>query len=146
MIYNVSYQNEEIEIRLASKLKSGLVHRYELHYFDIILKSTKERIGYIDLRVGYTDYLYYLGNVGYRVYEEYRGHRYAYQACVLLFEYAKHLELPYLIITCDPDNIASKKTLERLPGEYLGEKKVPITHPMFLQGEKIKCIYRYDIL
>lgn len=142
----MKYSNDVIEIRLAAKLKTGFINRYELHYFDIFLKSTKERIGYIDLRVGYTDYLYYLGNVGYRIYDEYRGHGYAYQACVLLFEYVRKLALPYVIITCDPDNIPSRKTLEKLNGTFLGEKKVPITHPMFLQGEKVKCIYRYDIL
>ena len=142
----MKYSNDAIEIRLAAKLKTGIINRYDLHYFDIILKSTNERIGYIDLRVGYTEYLYYLGNVGYRVYDEHRGHGYAYQACVLLFEYVKKLELPYLIITCDPDNIPSRKTLEKLNGTFIGEKKVPITHPMFLQGEKVKCIYKYDIL
>ena len=142
----MKYSNDEIEIRLTAKLRTGIINRYELNYFDILLKSTKECIGYIDLRIGYTEYLYYLGNVGYRIYEEYRGHGYAYQACQLLFEHAKCLQLPYLIITCDPDNVPSKKTLEKLNGKYMGEKKVPITHPMFLQGDKIKCIYRYDIL
>ena len=141
-----SYSNDVIEIRLVSKFKSGFLHRYQTYYFDILLKGTRTRVGYIDLRIGYSEFLYYLGNIGYRVYEEYRGHHYAYQACLLVFQYAKELQLPYVIITCSPENIASKKTLERLNGTYMGEKKVPLSHPLYLQGEKIKCIYRYDIL
>ncbi len=141
-----SYSNDVIEIRLASRFKSGWINRYETYYFDIFLKGTRTRVGYIDLRMGYSEFLYYLGNVGYRIYEEYRGNHYAYQACQLLFACAKDLQIPYLIITCSPDNVASKKTLEKLEGKYMGEKKVPISHPMYLQGEKIKCIYRYDIL
>jgi len=141
-----SYSNDVIEIRLASRFKSGWINRYETYYFDIFLKGTRTRVGYIDLRMGYSEFLYYLGNVGYRIYEEYRGNHYAYHACELLFACAKDLQIPYLIITCSPENIASKKTLEKLSGKYIGEKKVPLSHPMYLQGEKIKCIYRYDIL
>lgn len=141
-----SYSNDVIEIRLASRFKSGWINRYETYYFDILLKGTRTRVGYIDLRMGYSEFLYFLGNVGYRIFEEYRGNHYAHQACQLLFACAKDLQIPYLIITCSPENIASKKTLEKLSGKYMGEKKVPLSHPMYLQGEKIKCIYRYDIL
>ena len=140
------FSNDVVEIRLASKFKTGFINRFETYYFDIYSKKYNVRVGYIDLRIGYSEYLYYLGNVGYRVYEEFRGNHYAYNACLLLFEYAKELQLPYLMITCSPENIASKKTLEKLNGIYMGQKNVPLTHPLYMQGEKIKCIYRYDIL
>lgn len=73
-------------------------------------------MGSCDLRIGHNENLYYGGNIGYRVEEAYRGNHYAGKACLLLFELARKHDLQYLIITCNPDNAASRKTCE-----YAGE-------------------------
>ena len=137
---------EEIDLVLAQKFRSGMLHRFDLYYYDIVLHNTNQRIGYIDLRVGHSEYLYYLGNIGYRIFEEHRGHYYAYKACLLVFDVAMKMGLSYLIITCDPQNVASNKTLKKLNGSYLGVKRVPMTHALFMQGDRYKCVYRYDLV
>ena len=82
-------------------------------------------MGRCALRIGYNDSLYYVGHIGYSVYEKYRGHHYAAKACKLLFLLAKKHNMSYLYITCNPDNIPSRKTLEYLKGELLEIAELP---------------------
>ena len=103
-------------------------------------------IGSCDLRVGYTDGLYYGGHIGYCIQEEYRGHHYATKACKLLFSLAKQHNMDYLYITYNPDNPASRKTLESLHGEFLGIVDLPEDSDMRqTAGETKKCIFRFDL-
>ena len=44
------------------------------YIYKIMLKKTREHIGFCDLRTGHTPSLYYLGNIGYRIFPQYRGH------------------------------------------------------------------------
>ena len=103
-----------------------------------------QRIGDCDLRLGMNEELYYAGNIGYNIQKEYRGHGYAYEACRILFRLARtkyHME--ELIITCSPDNIASKKTLQKLGGQLLETVEVPAGHWLYQRGETVKNIYRF---
>ncbi len=115
-------------------------------YYDILIHNENIQVGRCDLRVGHNEELYYLGNIGYTVFMEHRGNRYAYYACLLLLDlaYSKY-EMNRLIITCNPDNIASKKTLERLKGNYLGIENVPEDHCCYRMNEKVKCIFEYRL-
>src|SRR5438876_157919 len=74
--------------------------------------------GGLGLRIGSTpDLEMYLGNIGYNVYPPARGYHYAERSCRLLFPLATAHGMSTLWITCNPDNIASRKTCERLGGE-----------------------------
>ena len=48
-----------------------------------------------------------------------------------------------LIITCSPDNLASKKTLQKLGGQLLETVEVPADHWLYQRGETVKDIYRF---
>ena len=50
-----------------------------------------------------------------------------------------------LIITCSPDNIASKKTLIKLGGQLLETCDVPSDHWLYLRGETVKEIYLFKL-
>ena len=114
----------------------------ETVYFDILVDN--KVVGKIDLRLGMNDYIYYLGQVGYLVYKEYRGNNYAYYACLMLFKIAKSIYFVNdLIITCSPDNIPSYKTLTKLNGQLLETVNVPINHELYWRDERIKCIFKY---
>ena len=103
-------------------------------------------MGYCDLRIGYNDNLYYGGHIGYGINEEYRGHHYAAKACKLLFKLAKMHGMDYLYITCNPNNLPSRKTLEYLQGDFLGIVELPIDNDMRInEGETHKCIFKFDI-
>ncbi|MGL5915743.1 MAG: GNAT family N-acetyltransferase [Culicoidibacterales bacterium] len=80
------------------------------YHFAIYLAETDEVVGRCDLRIGHNENTYYGGNIGYEVFTKYRGHAYAAKACQLLFELAIAHGLSEVVITCDEDNLASRKT------------------------------------
>lgn len=115
------------------------------YYFTICDKQGKA-MGHCDLRIGYTDGLYYGGHIGYSIDEEYRGHHFAAKACKLLFELAKKHGMDHLYITCNPDNWPSRKTLEYLKGELLEIVELPADNDMRInKGDTEKCIFRFDL-
>lgn len=115
-------------------------------YYDIYLHRQRIKIGECDLRIGMNDELYYAGNIGYRIFDCWRGHHYAYEACKILFVLAKKkYHMTNLIVTCSPENIASKKTLEKLGGVLVETVEVPEWHWLYKRGEKTKEIYHFDL-
>jgi predicted acetyltransferase len=114
--------------------------------YDIIEIKSKRTIGRCDLRIGNSHTLYIGGNIGYSVYIPYRGNRYAAKACTLLFDVARQLGMTQLIITCNPDNIASYRTCE-ICGCALREiVDVPHEHELYLQGDRQKCIFVKELI
>lgn len=54
--------------------------------------------------------------------------------------------MDHLIITCNPDNAASRRTCESLGCRLLETAELPEDHPMRLEkGEQEKCIYRMEL-
>ena len=115
------------------------------YHFYIIDKNTGKKAGRCDLRLGHNERLYYGGNIGYTVFPDFRGDHFAQKACRVLFKLAKAHEMEYVLITCDPDNIASRKTLEGLDGELLGVYPLPDWHDMYKAGHLHTCILKFKI-
>ncbi|MBE6122932.1 MAG: GNAT family N-acetyltransferase [Solobacterium sp.] len=138
---------EEVDLLVNRKIKADAENHYiPSVLYHIVLHDTNQIVGNCDLRIGMDEELYYAGNIGYRIYPGYRGHHYAYQACLILFRLARQeYEMDELIITCSPDNPASKKTLQKLNGELLETTDVPAYHWLYKRGEPVKEIYRYDL-
>lgn len=102
-----------------------------------------EIAGSISLRIGNDENLRcYLGHVGYGVFPPMRGQRIAERATRLLLPLAASHGLKELWVTANPDNLASRKTCERLGGELTDIVNLPNTHPLYLRGERRKCRYR----
>lgn len=114
------------------------------YYFNICLPDGTA-IGYCDLRIGHNQKLYVGGNIGYGIDEPYRGHRYAAKACKLLFGLAKRHGLDYVIITCQPDNIASARTCEIAGGRFLEIVDIPEDNEMYAEGKRKVRVYRFEI-
>ena len=88
----------------------------------------------------------YDGHIGYSVEPQYRGHNYAYQAVIKLKKIAKRLGFEQLVITCSPDNIASKKTIKKLNAKYLETKTIPPEYQKdFRDDERVKEIYIIEL-
>ena len=102
-------------------------------------------IGYCDLRIGHNEKTYIGGNIGYGIKGEYRGHHYAAKACELLFKQAKKHSMDYLIITCDPENIASSRICEIAGGKFLEIATVPKDNEMYAEGKREVKIFKFDI-
>jgi len=114
------------------------------YHFDICTRSG-ERLGECTLRLGYIRRVYYGGHIGYGIDEAHRGHHYAEEASRILFRLAKAHGMDYLYITCDPDNLPSRRTCERLGGELLEIAQLPENNDMREHGLKRVCVFRYEL-
>jgi tagatose 1,6-diphosphate aldolase len=103
-------------------------------------------IGRIRLRVGWSEeVIRYAGQVGYAVEPAHRGHRYAERACRLIIPLAKRHGMSSLWITCQPANMQSRRTLERLGADYVGVIDVPPTYPLEAGAERKKMCFRLEL-
>jgi predicted acetyltransferase len=111
------------------------------YHFHIIAAETE--VGFINLRVGNSEHVQmFAGHIGYTVEEPFRGRGYARQACHALAPFVRSI-YPAVIITCDPDNYASIRTIEKLGAQFVEEVAVPARDPMYDRGARIKRRYRW---
>ena len=138
-------KTDEIILELAKTCEEQPEKRWlPAYYFDICLMDGT-KIGKCDLRIGHNDKTYIGGNIGYEIDEPYRGHRYAAKACNLLFKQAQKHGLGYLIITCDPSNVASYKTCEYAGGKFIETADIPEDNEMYAEGKRQVRIYRFEL-
>ena len=146
MFFDTAFlKNDEIQLILERTAEGDPVKGWVPAYYFAICDSNGTKMGVCDLRIGHNEMLYYGGNIGYRIEEEFRGHHYAGKACLLLFELAKRHDLGYIIITCNPDNFPSRKTCEYAGGTLLEIAELPLDNDMRSRGETEKCIFRFDL-
>lgn len=135
-------KDKEITIKLSNVAppvpSKGYLPAYK---YNIYLNKDNSLIGFIDLRIGYNENIFYGGNIGYGIKEIYRGNSYARKASELLLEVAKMHQMKTLFISANVDNIASRKTIENLNFKLLGIFKLPPYNEMYLFGDRKKAIY-----
>lgn len=131
-----------MKLELIEYVKDSLPKGFSPYYIYSIIVDCHE-VGRIILREGTDEQHYFDGHIGYTVDKQYQGHHYAYQGCLLLREYICQ---DHLIITCDPSNIASLKTIQKLGGEYIETKSIP-SHlkKVFSKDEHEKMIFKWYI-
>lgn len=139
-------RNQQIKLELERVAEGDLAKKWVPAYYFFICTPGGKRMGKCCLRVGNNENTYYGGHIGYEIDEPYRGNHYAAKACELLFSLAKRHEMSYVLITCNPDNIASRKTCEYLKGNLLEIAELPKNNDMRMsKGETEKCIFRFDL-
>lgn len=105
--------------------------------------ESSEELGSIRLRNGSTVHVErYAGHIGYAVHEAHRRHHYAARSVRLLVPLARRLGLDPLWITCDPENAASRRTLEIAGARFVEIVDVPADCAIFQTGHPRKCRYR----
>lgn len=103
-------------------------------------------VGRVILRLGTIQERYYDGHIGYTIDEEYRGHHYAYLALLKVKDIAIEKGFQELVITCSPNNVASKKTILKLNAIYIETKSVPSSlRKYFSKEETEKEIYIWKL-
>ena len=147
MFFNTDDLNDgEVYLKLNRTAEENIEKGYvPAYHFEITRVIDNVGLGWCDLRVGHNDNTYYGGNIGYEVYEDYRGHHYAGKACILLFNLAKKHNLETVIITCSPENTASRKTCEFAGGILEKIVDVPEWHDMYKDGRRRTCRYVIDV-
>ncbi|MBE5783394.1 MAG: GNAT family N-acetyltransferase [Clostridiales bacterium] len=115
------------------------------YVFYIYKAKTRKYAGYVSLRLGESGGLYYLGHIGYRVEEEFRGNGYAGKACKLLIPLMQRLQLSSVVITTNPENTPSRKTCEKLGCILERIAPVPREYRAICAGATLKCRYIWKI-
>lgn len=116
------------------------------YHFKILNRDSIE-VGHFNFRVGDSEHVRLAaGHIGYEILEEHRGHGYAGDACLAaaswLAEVAQKVSQK-ILITTDPDNIASIRTIERIGATFLDEVDVPEGDPHYLRGSFRKRRYMW---
>lgn len=136
----------EIDLRISKKAEPNQEKGYVPAYiYNIVLYGKEEPIGVIDLRVGNNRNTYYGGNIGYAIDKQHRGNGYAAKACRVIKQVALAHGMQKIIITCNPDNIASRKTCDILGAVLVEIVDLPPGNEMYRLGARKKCRYEWDI-
>ena len=119
------------------------VHKVPTCFFKMVHADSGEELGRINLRTRSSPHIeLYAGYIGYAVEAAQRGHRYASRALRLLMPVASQFGIDPLWITCDPENLASRRTCELAGGELVEIVDVPATCIIYQSGHAKKCRYR----
>jgi tagatose 1,6-diphosphate aldolase len=122
------------------------VHGVPTYRFRMIHAESREELGGTNLRSGTTPHIErYAGHVGFSVHPAHRGHRYASRALALLVPIAARLKFERLWITCDPENAASRRSLELAGARFVEMVDVPADRIIYKTGHPRKCRYRIDL-
>ena len=131
MFFDTSFmKTEEIQLILTRTDNADPEKNWLPAYHFDICDLNGNSMGHCVLRIGHNENVYYGGNIGYSVEPEYRGHRYSAKACRLLFQLAKMHGMDYVIISCAPDNDASRAIIESLNGEFVEMAQLPAYNDM----------------
>lgn len=97
--------------------------------------------GYVSLRLGESPELYYLGHIGYRVEEPFRGRGLAARSVQALLPLIASEGMRSLSITTDVDNFASRRTCENLGCVLENIVRVPRRYSALCMNSPAKCRY-----
>lgn len=112
------------------------------YHFRILIAGNLD-VGHINFRVGDTEHVQLCaGHIGYEIAAAFRGHGFARQACEALSPFVRSF-YPAVTITCDPDNHASKRTIEQLGARFVDEVSVPPEDRHNEGGSRTKHRYRW---
>jgi tagatose 1,6-diphosphate aldolase len=99
--------------------------------------------GHINFRVGHTEHVRVsAGHIGFEITEPFRGRGYARQACQAIAPFVRSI-YEWVTITCDPENPASRRTIEKLGAQFVDEVVVPVEDPHYQRGSRMKRRYQW---
>ena len=132
----VSLQLEE------AKVADPVRKHVPAYHFRIVWKGLP--VGYINLRIGYPDSLFYGGQIGYGVAEAFRGHGFAGAACKLLSPIMRAHGMKTALITNEVTNHASRRVCEKINARWLCQTDVPQDHEMYQTGSRQVNVFAFD--
>lgn len=112
----------------------------------ITMHNEKEEIGQISYRDGESRCVYYYGHIGYHIDPPYRGNHYAFRACRLIREEIVLSGKTSAVITCDPDNIPSRKVCNMLGCMFERIAEVPEDIYQKFDISRTKCRYIWHVV
>ena len=140
------FSDEEIDLFLSGEdvrdADCGIEDGYTFYIYPA---GEKTYAGYVSLRLGESAGLYYLGHIGYRIEEKFRGRGWAARACALLVPMLRRMGIQSLVITANEENAASRRTCEKLGCVLERIASVPPEHRALCAGAARKCRYIWRV-
>ena len=125
----------------AGNPERGLVPWY---HFKIVNESGTQ-VGHVNFRVGDTQHVTMTaGHVGFWISPEHRGSSLSYQACRALAPFIRR-HYDRVILTANPANAPSIRTIQKLGAKFLGEAVVPPDDPAHASGARRKRRYEWTL-
>lgn len=135
--------HEGVSLRFAKIVPGEPSRGFVPFYHFRIVAADGADVGHINFRVGDTEHVRIsAGHVGFEILEAHRGHGYALCACRALAPFVASI-YDTVTITCDPDNHASRRTIELLGACFVDEVAVPPHDPHYQRGSRWKRRYRW---
>ncbi len=138
-----SLSSGEVVLRLGQIVPGDPSREFVPYFHFRIFSPEGSDVGHINFRIGDTEHIRVCaGHIGFGIAEPFRGRSYALQACHAIAPFVRSV-YEAVTITCDPDNFASKRTIEKLGAEFVGEVAVPSHDPHYQRGSRTKRRYRW---
>lgn len=118
-----------------------------MYFFAIHLRGTTTSLGHILLRLDPDDrgLVDFAGHIGFEIAPEHRGHGHALRATRLLGPLARRRGFSELWLMTSPDNMACRRTLERLGARYIDTAPIPLGSDMRALGIDRVRRYRWTL-
>ena len=132
----------DMTLKIIEK-SEGTAELLPFYYYDIFVDEVP--VGKISIRIGDNFHSYYNGHIGYEIDEGARGNGYARRACELVLDGARFHGMTRLYLTCDEDNTASYRTIEKLGGSLLEICDVPREYCAWYEGIPRHRVYQLNL-
>lgn len=135
--------HKDISLEFGGVLPGNPDRGFVPSYHFRILNHEQRDVGHLNVRVGNTDHIRLAaGHIGFEIHPDHRGHHYALKACLAIGPWASGI-LDEILITTDPDNAASIRTIELLGATFMGLVDVPKNDPHYQRGSFQKRVYQW---
>lgn len=111
------------------------LHYNDQYYFNAYDKE-HNHIGECDLYLTEDKDVYYLGNIGYEIFPQYRGHHYSEECSKLLIDLASKIGVKQVTLTANPENLPSIKIINNLGAKFIEVVKVPKKSRLYKNGDR----------
>lgn len=137
----------ELELALVRRSQPDpSTDRVAAYEFEMRVAGSKGAVGRVSFRAQPHRMMeLYRGQIGYEVNASHRGRHFAERSVRLLLPFIRRHGFSEMWITCDPDNLASRRTCERIGGKLVEIVAVPETEEMFARGHRTKCRFRVEL-
>ncbi len=131
---------------VSLSLVSFYTDKDKLPYYLYRITLGNIQIGKISLRLGVDEYIMLEGHIGYDIDEAYQGHHYAYYALELIKTLAKAHGYQKVLITMNPQNQSSIKTVLKAHGKLISPS-YPVTpsHIYYVLGYTHVHVYEITL-
>jgi predicted acetyltransferase len=112
-----------------------------MNYHFRIITADDQDAGHLNFKAGDTEHVrLYAGHIGFEISEPFRGQGLALQACRAIAPFVRTFYTE-VILTCNPNNIASIRTIEKLGARFIEEVSVAESDPQYQSGSRRKKRY-----